>query len=114
MQFGAKHSEVGELISAANARAEAVRVETIADRPSARFTNIPQVLVLVLVRPDRHVAWRGNTIADDSGEIILRVRWVTSAATQTNAGLKHRSMLLFIGELPSFTCREGSTLLVSA
>jgi hypothetical protein len=35
---------------------------------------------LVLIRPDHHVAWRGNTVPDRPGAILDRVRGAAPAS----------------------------------
>ena len=70
MRFGREPTEVGALVEAARARSMPLRVETISDPAIAALYEQP----LVLVRPDGHVAWRGNTIAEDAGAIVDRIR----------------------------------------
>jgi 2-polyprenyl-6-methoxyphenol hydroxylase-like FAD-dependent oxidoreductase len=70
MRFGREPTEVGALVEAARARSMPLRVETISDPAIAALYEQP----LVLVRPDGHVAWRGNTIKEDVGAIVDRIR----------------------------------------
>lgn len=47
---------------------------------------------LVLVRPDQHVAWRGNTVPDRPGTVIDRVRGAESAVPRND--LVHNSIAI--------------------
>jgi len=58
------------LIKAANKRSVPLRDIAIADPHIATLYETK----LVLVRPDGHVAWRGDASPTDAGDVIDRVR----------------------------------------
>ena len=64
---------------AAQRRGVPLRVEVIGDPETARIYQRP----LVLVRPDGHVAWRGDSVPADPGELVDRIRgaWPEAATT---------------------------------
>jgi 2-polyprenyl-6-methoxyphenol hydroxylase-like FAD-dependent oxidoreductase len=67
----------GPLVAAARERGVPLRVVDL-DRPDALALY---ERALVLVRPDGHVAWRGDALPDDPGELIDVVRGSRAAAT---------------------------------
>ena len=58
------------IVDAATARGVPIRVETIANPEAATIYETR----LVLVRPDGHIAWRGNNAPSDALAVIDRVR----------------------------------------
>lgn len=62
--------EVEEMVAAARARAVPLEVLDIRDAHARALYERD----LVLVRPDQHVAWRGNEPPDDPGLVLDRVR----------------------------------------
>ena len=58
------------LHAAAVHRGVPLRVETITDSAIARLYEKP----LVLVRPDLHVAWRGDAVPGDAATLIDKIR----------------------------------------
>jgi 2-polyprenyl-6-methoxyphenol hydroxylase-like FAD-dependent oxidoreductase len=75
-----KGVEVDGLIAAAGKRGVPLVVLDIADAEAAALYEKK----LVLVRPDRHVAWRSDTLSRDAQELIDRVRG--AGAPQTLQG----------------------------
>jgi 2-polyprenyl-6-methoxyphenol hydroxylase-like FAD-dependent oxidoreductase len=69
-RFGPEAPEDQEIVKAAKARGVPIKVEAI-DNPEAAAIYETR---LVLVRPDGHVAWRGNDAPDSSIAVIDRVR----------------------------------------
>jgi 2-polyprenyl-6-methoxyphenol hydroxylase-like FAD-dependent oxidoreductase len=80
LRLGERPPEATALADAARARRVPWREVTIADRAIAALYEKP----LVLVRPDGHVAWRGDGRPADAGAIIDRVRG-DGAATASGA-----------------------------
>jgi 2-polyprenyl-6-methoxyphenol hydroxylase-like FAD-dependent oxidoreductase len=76
-RLGAKPPEAARLIEAAKARGVPMREVTLADPEVAALYETS----LVLVRPDGHVAWRGNESPADGAEIVDRVRGAASPIT---------------------------------
>ncbi|MDX1484837.1 MAG: FAD-dependent monooxygenase [Alphaproteobacteria bacterium] len=70
VRFGAPDADVGPLRAAACARGVPLEVVDIDHGEAAAIYEKP----LVLVRPDGHVAWRGDTLPDDAQALIDRVR----------------------------------------
>ena len=66
----AKNLAVDALEGAANARGVPLSVVDIDHAEAARIYEQP----LVLVRPDGHVAWRGETLPADLGKLLDTVR----------------------------------------
>ncbi|NLD56268.1 MAG: hypothetical protein GX652_16590 [Burkholderiaceae bacterium] len=58
------------LVQAAQARGLPLRIEAVDDPAIARLYQRP----LVLVRPDGHVAWRGDSAPADAAELVDRIR----------------------------------------
>ena len=75
-----KGVEVDGLIAAAGKRGVPLVVLDIANAEAAALYEKK----LVLVRPDRHVAWRSDTLSRDAQELIDRVRG--AGAPQTFQG----------------------------
>jgi 2-polyprenyl-6-methoxyphenol hydroxylase-like FAD-dependent oxidoreductase len=76
LRLGANPPEATGLLAAAKARGVPMREVTIAD---------PDIAVLyerrlVLVRPDGHVAWRGEECPDDAAGIVDRIRGAVADA----------------------------------
>ena len=69
-RFGQEAPEDQEIVEAAKARGVPIKVETIDNREAAAIYETR----LVLVRPDGHVAWRGNDAPDDPMALIDRIR----------------------------------------
>jgi 2-polyprenyl-6-methoxyphenol hydroxylase-like FAD-dependent oxidoreductase len=67
---GAQEQDVRPLLTAAEQRRVPLRVERITDPTIAALYEKP----LVLVRPDFHVAWRGDRVPADAMAIIDKVR----------------------------------------
>jgi 2-polyprenyl-6-methoxyphenol hydroxylase-like FAD-dependent oxidoreductase len=65
-------SDTDALEAAAAERSVPLRVERIASKAAFDLYRLP----LVLVRPDGHVAWRGNELPDDIGRLLDTVRGV--------------------------------------
>jgi 2-polyprenyl-6-methoxyphenol hydroxylase-like FAD-dependent oxidoreductase len=74
--FGAR-AEAEPLVSAARARGVPLAIEDIADPSIARLYERR----LVLVRPDGHVAWRGDGAPVDAASVIARVCGASGNAT---------------------------------
>jgi len=70
VRFGQEAPEDLEIVEAAKARGVPIKVETIDNREAAAIYETR----LVLVRPDGHVAWRGNEAPDDAMAVIDRIR----------------------------------------
>lgn len=69
LRFGGSDSDCQPLLEAAETRGVPLRVEAIDD---------PKIAVLyerrlVIVRPDAHVAWRGDTMPAEPGELIDKI-----------------------------------------
>ncbi len=71
-------ADASPLVHAAQARGLPLRVVTL-DEPELRTAY---ERALVLVRPDGHVAWRGDALPDDPGRLIDVVRGAASAPAQ--------------------------------
>ena len=69
-RFGQEAPEDQEIVEAAKARGVPIKVETIDNREAAAIYETR----LVLVRPDGHVAWRGNDVPDDPIAVIDQIR----------------------------------------
>ena len=65
-------TNVDEFVSAANEVGMPLSVEHIADGKIALLYEVN----LVIVRPDGHVAWRGNKVPDDVLSIVNLLRGV--------------------------------------
>ena len=74
LNFGA---DAEPLVRAARERGVPLRVETIENEEARALYETK----LVLVRPDGHVAWRGDAAPDNSGAIIDTVRGARVRAT---------------------------------
>jgi hypothetical protein len=70
LRLGKNPPEAPALLDAAKARGVPMREVTIADPEVAALHERP----LVLVRPDGHVAWRGDQCPQDAGAIVDRIR----------------------------------------
>ena len=70
LRLGASPPEAAPVINAAEARGVPLREIVLADPDVAALYETS----LVLVRPDGHVAWRGNACPADAGAVIDRVR----------------------------------------
>jgi 2-polyprenyl-6-methoxyphenol hydroxylase-like FAD-dependent oxidoreductase len=66
LQLGSRQQDVASFIEAAKARGLPLRHETIARDDIAALYEAP----LVLVRPDGHVAWRGERCPRDPGTVL--------------------------------------------
>jgi 2-polyprenyl-6-methoxyphenol hydroxylase-like FAD-dependent oxidoreductase len=77
VRLGDHPPEASALIAAAKARGVPLREVTIADPAIAALYEKP----LVLVRPDGHVAWRGDAMPRDAGAIVDLVRGADSLQT---------------------------------
>jgi hypothetical protein len=73
---------VGALEAAASRRRVPLRVHGIADNAAAALYGA----ALVLVRPDGHVAWRGERVPEDALALIDRVRGAASPIAARRAG----------------------------
>ena len=69
LTFGAADS-VAPLLAAAQAQGVPMKAITVVDEEAARIYERRHVLV----RPDGHVAWRGNTVPSDAAALVARVR----------------------------------------
>jgi hypothetical protein len=70
VRFGHKAPEGGEIVGAAKSRGVPIKVHRIDDAEAASIYDAS----LVLVRPDGHVAWRGDSEPNNPVEVIDRVR----------------------------------------
>jgi hypothetical protein len=70
LRLGAHAPEVSALEAAAAARRMPLTTIALAEPDAVRLYEYP----LVLVRPDGHVAWRGNTVPADAAAVIDHVR----------------------------------------
>ena len=70
VRFGQAAPEDQKLVEAANARGVPIHVEAIDNAEAAAIYETR----LVLVRPDGHVAWRGNDAPNDALAVIDRAR----------------------------------------
>ena len=70
LRFGAPDTDVSALVEAAAVRGVPLKVEDIDDEKAAALYEKP----LVLVRPDGHIAWRGDALPDDAAVLIDQVR----------------------------------------
>ncbi len=75
LRLGDRPPETGPLVQAAQARRVPLREIAIADPAIGALYERK----LVLVRPDGHVAWRGDALPADAGNIVERVRGATVA-----------------------------------
>jgi 2-polyprenyl-6-methoxyphenol hydroxylase-like FAD-dependent oxidoreductase len=79
VRLGAQAPDGAALIEAARARRVPIREVSIADPEIAALYERR----LVLVRPDGHVAWRGDACPADAAAVIERVRGASPPLTQT-------------------------------
>jgi hypothetical protein len=70
LRFGAHPPLPDALVDAADARRVPLKIVDIVDRDIAELYETR----LALVRPDGHVAWRGDQVSEDSLALIDRVR----------------------------------------
>lgn len=70
LRFGAPDTDVSALVEAAAVRGVPLKVEDIDDEKAAALYEKP----LVLVRPDGHIAWRGDALPDNAAVLIDQVR----------------------------------------
>ena len=77
LRLGAHPPEATRLIEAAKAQGVPMRAVTLADPDVATLYETS----LVLVRPDGHVAWRGNDSPADAADIVNRVRGAAGVET---------------------------------
>ena len=70
VRFGSRGADAGPLTSAACARGVPLELVDIDHPDAAAIYQKP----LVLVRPDGHVAWRGDVLPDDAVSLIDRLR----------------------------------------
>jgi 2-polyprenyl-6-methoxyphenol hydroxylase-like FAD-dependent oxidoreductase len=74
LRLGAKAPDASGLLDAAKAQGVPMRAVTLADPDVATLYETS----LVLVRPDGHVAWRGNENPADAAGIVNRIRGAAS------------------------------------
>jgi len=79
LRLGAELPEVESLADAAAARGMPLEITDLAD---AKLVELYQRR-LVLVRPDGHVAWRGDAVPQDAGALIDRVRGAPESGVKT-------------------------------
>ena len=79
LRFGAVPVDASALAEAAAARGVPLHVQDIRDEAIAAVYERR----LVLVRPDGHVAWRGDALPDDADAVIDRVRGGRGIGTET-------------------------------
>jgi hypothetical protein len=77
LRLGANPPEAPRLIESAKARGVPMRAVALADPEIAALYGTS----LVLVRPDGHVAWRGNQAPDDAEGIVARIRGADGLGT---------------------------------
>jgi 2-polyprenyl-6-methoxyphenol hydroxylase-like FAD-dependent oxidoreductase len=77
LRLGERPPDAGPLTQAARARRVPLRDIAIADRPIAALYERK----LVLVRPDGHVAWRGDALPPDPAGIVERMRGAAASGT---------------------------------
>jgi hypothetical protein len=70
MRIGAARTDISALVAAAAERGLPLTVADV-DEPAV---SDAYGMSLVLVRPDGHVAWRGDVLPDDPLALIDRVR----------------------------------------
>jgi hypothetical protein len=70
LKFRGQDSEIQPLIQAAAARRVPLTVVSLDDEEIAKLYERP----LVLVRPDGHVAWRGDRLPENALELVDRIR----------------------------------------
>ena len=78
LRLGAKAPDATPLIDAARARGVPLREVVLSDPDVATLYETS----LVLVRPDGHVAWRGNECPADAAGVVDRIRGATSLETR--------------------------------
>ena len=83
--FGADPADVATLVAAAERRGVPLVFTTIDHKPAADL----YARKLVLVRPDGHVAWRGDGAPDDPLAMIDRVRGCASLGLQETGPTRH-------------------------
>ena len=70
VRFGVPDADVAPLVAAAAARGVPLDAADVDSDAAAALYEKP----LVLVRPDGHVAWRGDALPDDAAALVDRVR----------------------------------------
>ena len=78
LDLGARSEMVDTFVAGAAERGVPLRIIAIDDPDARALYEAP----LVLVRPDQHVAWRGESLEEDAGRIIDTVRGVASAGRE--------------------------------
>ena len=78
LRLGANPPDATRLIEAAKARGVPMREVTLAEPDVATLYETS----LVLVRPDGHVAWRGNECPADAAGVVDRIRGAASLETR--------------------------------
>jgi hypothetical protein len=86
LRLGVQAPDGARLIEAARARHVPLRDVALAEPEIAALYQYP----LVLVRPDGHVAWRGNEVPADAAAIIDRVRGAADPAAMSQPHAKER------------------------
>jgi hypothetical protein len=79
LRLGVNPPDASRLIEAATAHGVPMRAVTLTDPEVATLYETS----LVLVRPDGHVAWRGNDAPDDAEGIVARIRGAAGLGTVT-------------------------------
>jgi hypothetical protein len=87
LRLGERPPDAAALVRAARAQRVPLREIAVADQHTAELYERS----LVLVRPDGHVAWRGDAVPADPSAIIARVRGAA-------AGLPERADALLLTE----------------
>jgi 2-polyprenyl-6-methoxyphenol hydroxylase-like FAD-dependent oxidoreductase len=77
LRLGANPPDATRLLAAAKAQGVPMRAITLADPDVATLYETS----LVLVRPDGHVAWRGNESPADATDIVNRIRGAASTVS---------------------------------
>ena len=70
VRFGSKDANVAPLTEAASARGVPLEIVDVDHADAASMYGKP----FVLVRPDGHVAWRGDVVPDDAVSLVDHVR----------------------------------------
>ena len=86
LRLGERPPDAGALLRAAQARRVPLREIAIADPEVAALYE----RALVLVRPDGHVAWRGDALPADAAGIVERMRGAATRAQSAGANGRAR------------------------
>ncbi len=84
LRLGERPPAVGAMLEAAAARAVPMEVVRFTDSKIASLYERK----LVLVRPDGHIAWRGDTLPEDALSLVDRIRGATAVRAESRGPME--------------------------